>query len=145
MQERDEVAVKLIAWSRMYEIGVPEVDRQHRELIELTTKLVDAVHSGHGRAATVPVLKDLIQYTKTHFHDEEALMERVGFPDLAEHRREHERFIQEVAAAAREVLTGTGVPTTRILNFLSDWLVDHIMVFDRKIGVYMKQHGITGS
>ncbi|MCP5500069.1 MAG: hemerythrin family protein [Leptospiraceae bacterium] len=128
-----------IRWEKRYETGIERIDKQHRKLVELTSELVEATESGKARRIIVDVLKSLIYYTKTHFVDEEKIMQEVGFPEYEAHKEEHEEFIKRVHESTIDLIQGHSVPSIKLTEFLFSWLVDHILIHDKKIGNYIKQ------
>ncbi|MCB1179634.1 MAG: hemerythrin family protein, partial [Leptospiraceae bacterium] len=90
----------------------------------------------------IDVLKSLIEYTKTHFVDEEKLMKDVAYPDREIHFREHEDFINEIYSDTAEFLQGKKLPTLRLAQYLYNWLLDHIMIHDKQIGLYIRENNI---
>jgi hemerythrin len=131
-----------IRWAKKYEIGVPRIDSQHQKLFELTQDLIDGVEKGKGRQILLDVLKSLIEYTKTHFVDEERIMKEVNFPEYQVHFREHEDFIKKVYESTSEFLQGHSVPTIKLTEFLYSWLVDHILIHDKHIGIHIRENNI---
>lgn len=127
-----------IRWDKKFEIGVAKVDDQHKHLFSLTRELIEATQEGRGRRIIVDVLKSLILYTKTHFVDEETIMLKAGFPEFEMHKKEHEAFIQEVGEATKDLLEGNSVPTLKIAEFLGNWLINHVLIHDKRIGEYVR-------
>lgn len=129
-------------WEDRFLIGVESIDNQHRRLVELMVNLMEAVKTGKGRSIISPVLQELIDYTRTHFVDEEGIMTRYNYPDILPHKQDHDRFVQEITKAAREYVEKKAVPTQKILSFLAQWLVDHIMGYDQKLGDFLIDNGV---
>ncbi|MCC5814861.1 MAG: hemerythrin family protein [Leptospira sp.] len=127
-----------IKWDKKFQIGVSKIDEQHHRLFDLTRELIEATSEGKGRRIIVDVLKSLILYTKTHFVDEEAIMIKVNYPEYAIHKLEHEKFIQEVGIATKDLLEGHSVPTLKVAEFLGNWLIDHVLIHDKRIGDYIQ-------
>lgn len=131
-----------LRWEDRYTIGVKTIDDQHRTLIQLMVDLWDAIESGKGRSLISDVLQRLLDYTRTHFVDEERIMIQHNFPEFERHKTDHDRFVQEVMNAAREYVEKRSVPTQKILSFLAHWLIDHIMVYDKNLGAFLIEKGV---
>lgn len=125
----------LFKWSSDYEIGLPEIDAQHRGLVDMINDLYAAKQAGEGGAAVKKVIERLLQYTQEHFEAEEWAMKRARFPGYAEHHRAHVNLTQQVVEMLSSV---DALPTFELLNFLSDWLKTHIGNADREFGEYMR-------
>lgn len=128
-------------WDRELETGDETVDAQHRNLYAIVNELDDAIRDERARESVALVLVRVLLHAKTHFHDEEALMERIGFPELERHRDLHREFEREAEALSDEYLAGTAIATDSLAGFLHDWLIEHIGSEDRQIVTYLTGHG----
>lgn len=72
-----------------YELGVAEIDSQHRELDALVAELRNVLATPERRALVRPALKRLHQLLINHFDYEESLMQMVAYSDYAHHKRMH--------------------------------------------------------
>lgn len=121
-------------WDDSYSVGIADVDRQHRVLVEMINALDDALATGSGDAQTGEILSDLYAYAQYHFSAEEALMQRAGAP-LAEHcrthREQHRRFTETIQRLEREKV---GSELFRaLLEYLVRWLSFHILGSDKEM------------
>jgi hemerythrin-like metal-binding protein len=66
------------------------------------------VLTGQSKDALVRILDNLVAYTKGHFTSEELLLQTSGYPDLAAHKAEHERFTAQVAKVPTGLSGGQG-------------------------------------
>lgn len=119
-------------------LGIDVVDRQHRRLFEIAAR-VYANLSGDEKAyvAAASAAAELLDYTATHFADEEALMAAAGYPGLDEHRREHADLLSKVHDMEMRAAFGERNLPADMSRFLLAWLVDHIQARDRKFGEYL--------
>jgi hemerythrin len=122
----------MFGWKDTYSIGVAEIDAQHRRLFSLADELHAAMNSGKGKAVIEQVLQNLVNYTKTHFAAEERLMQRCSYPDLAPHKTQHDELTKRVVQLQQEFQAGRAMITIEVMQFLSDWLRQHIGGSDRK-------------
>jgi len=126
--------VEMFPWSSEFSVGVPEMDAHHRHLVGLLNRLHNAMVAGQGRSALASILNDLAQYTQAHFRAEEALMQRHGYPELASHRAEHERLASTVQRHIADLQASRITLTVQVMQFLKEWLVAHIMGWDKEYG-----------
>lgn len=122
-------------------IGVPQIDNQHRKLIEAIDKLMEACKQGKGRVEIEKTLVFTLQYTIKHFNDEEKLQEKHKYPGLSEHKQIHKRFTEDIAALAQEFnKLGPSIALTVKLNqSLVDWVINHISTEDKKVGEHIRK------
>lgn len=124
--------VELIAWDDSVKIGIDEVDRQHRKLIELINKLHSAMRNRAGHTVLSQIFTELVDYTEKHFSDEERLLQKSGYEKLNEHKDIHRKMVNQVKEYKDQFETGKATVTIDLMNLLSDWLVRHIQGIDRQ-------------
>ncbi len=93
------------------------------------------------------VLSGMIEYTGSHFNDEEAYMEQIAYPELKEHKEEHKQFkLRASHLCLATVEKKTSVPE-EILQFLSKWLINHILHSDMKYKTFCqsKDHKVIAA
>ena len=69
-------------WNSSLVNGVSRFDQQHQRLVALVNQLYKAMKSGQGKGAVGAVLDELVEYTATHFADEEKLDGRASVSRL---------------------------------------------------------------
>ena len=132
----------LVEWNDSYSVQNAVMDKQHQKLFDLLNNLHEAMGQGKGKEALPVVLASLVQYTKTHFADEEALLQKHNYPDLVTQKKEHAALIAQIADLQQQFQSedfSTGMKTR---DFLRRWLVDHIKGHDQKYGIFLSQKGI---
>jgi hemerythrin-like metal-binding protein len=85
-----------------------------------------------GKSVLKGILEELTQYTLDHFKLEEELMECTGYPDLKNHQQVHASLVAQVVEFKQQFEAGSTTVTLDLMNFLSDWLINHIKVVDRR-------------
>ena len=132
----------LMEWSSAISVNVQKFDDQHKKLVDLVNQLHDGMKAGQGVAMLGNVLQSLINYTATHFADEEKMMQAQGYPEYAKHKAEHDKLVGQVLDLQKKFQSGTAMLTMTVMSFLKDWLVKHIQGEDKKYGVFMNAKGI---
>ncbi len=133
----------LMEWTERLSVGIEQFDQEHKRLVAMVNELFDAVQAGRGKEALGAILDNLIDYTKTHFANEEHFLEKNGYPDLEAHRREHEALTRQVVDIQRKYHSGaTAMLSMEVMTFLKNWLVKHIQGSDKTYGGYMNEHGL---
>lgn len=127
-------------WSDDFTVHVGALDTQHQRLFQLADELFAAVMSFKDRQKVASVLRELIDYTQTHFADEERLMREAGYPDYTQHKAIHERLMRQVGEYAKRFDEGGDVALTlELLDFLKEWLIGHILETDTKYSPYVQR------
>jgi hemerythrin len=128
-----------LQWEDRYSVGHDQVDLQHRHLFELVNKLEARIKAGDDRKATIDTIQSLIDYVLVHFTDEESLMHEIGFENIHTHRWRHSEFAGKIADMALAWGEGREVTAEQIREFLTDWLLDHILTEDMQIGAAVRR------
>lgn len=129
-----------LTWSPSFSIGHEEIDRQHIKLFGYFDEFLTASSQGAAKQALVELHSRLDAYTKAHFRDEEKLMRDSGYPELDQHRRQHQGFQKRMAELRQEILEQG--PTLMVLvqtnKTLVDWLIHHVQTQDQKVGEFLQ-------
>lgn len=122
--------MEYIRWESAYALDLPEIDNQHRELLEVMNTLWACVVKAAPEKELEDVLDQLREYTRTHFVAEETLMRIQQYPQLDAHMKQHQDFIDQLTQAKGKLATNPAA-ALELLGFLKDWLVNHIDRSDR--------------
>ena len=132
----------LLTWNNTYSVGVKTIDSQHTVLFDILNDLHAAMMSGKASSLTGPILKKLVTYTKEHFAAEEAMLASTKYPGLAEHKVKHKDLIKQVEDYSARFDRGEITLNLHLLNFLRDWLTNHIQKVDHEYGPWLNKNGI---
>jgi len=127
--------MKTITWTRDLEVGIPEIDEDHKKLLKYLNDLFIACAASQGPAVLKNTLRLVQLYTREHFVHEEDLMRKMGFSGLDGHRSAHTDLISELDDLIDEFDAGASHElSNKTLQFLEDWLLHHILIDDKKFG-----------
>jgi hemerythrin len=130
------------AWSDAYSVKVQQFDAQHQKLFEIINSLADAMRTGQGENVIREVVGQLAVYTRTHFLQEEVAMRQSGYPGLPAHQAQHSHLMAEVEKHKKDLDEGRKPNLVAVLNFLRDWLVQHIQKADKNYSDHLNAHGM---
>lgn len=124
-----------------YKIGVEHIDKQHERLFEIADTAYETLTnslSADKYDQIIHILKELKDYTATHFADEEEYMEKIGYKKLFTQKMEHIQFISKLEEIDfEEIDENQDGYLLDLLNYLNDWLVHHIIEKDKQIEASM--------
>jgi hemerythrin-like metal-binding protein len=132
-----------VQWNSELELGIKEIDEQHRRLVDILNEVIHRKTSGSAGRKLEQIIEDLVDYTDYHFKAEEQIMERFGYGGLAEHRRMHDGFSDRLRVLYLNTASGDGERTDEILDFLKEWLLHHIMKVDRQYAGLVNEKGLN--
>ena len=121
-----------------YKIGVESIDEQHKKLFELADKaymLLKDEYSLDKYDKIIEIVEELKEYTIFHFKSEEEYMESINYKRLFTQKIEHEKFIKALEGIdLRHLDQNQDESLVKMLNFLNEWLTEHILGNDKLIG-----------
>lgn len=132
----------LIEWNARLSVEIEEIDQQHKQLVKLINDLDDAMHEGKGKVVIGRIISSLLQYARSHFATEEKYFSQFGYPDAPAHVQEHVSFISKAMAFKKDFDEARMGLTISVMDFLSDWLQDHIKGVDQKYGAFFREKGL---
>ena len=127
----------LMEWDDSLSVGFEEIDEDHKKLIELLNQLNDSVAADQGDAVVAEVLDGLLGYTSWHFRHEERLMQTYGYQEFPNHKQEHGELLETALTLNKEFQDGASDVPGKMLPFVKDWLTNHILGTDRKLGAFL--------
>ncbi len=129
-----------MTWKDYFSVGIPEIDRQHKQLCDKIDELYDACSHGKGAEEALKVLDFLESYTIKHFSEEEKIQQAIQYPKYQQHKALHTDFIGQIAKLKQEMTaSGATIPMVIHINqVISDWLINHIMKVDKELKNYVK-------
>lgn len=128
--------MRFFVWDPHFSTGLPELDEQHRGLIDIFNALHGTLFdAGVGEADRDTALRrafdKLMGYARQQFAAEESLMRELGLDERHQslHRRQHEQFIinlRELWADRSNERDLHG----RLMGFLVSWIGLHVLGVD---------------
>ena len=119
-------------WKDSFNIGSPEIDRQHRAFLEMLNEYYDS-GSGSTKDCIDNQLPERIKkYAAMHFGFEEQLMHEAGYKETEHQQEQHRYFESLISDLESGCHTGKADDLKRILSLLKDWFLHHILEEDRK-------------
>jgi hemerythrin len=139
--------IYIVEWDARYTIGIPIIDEQHKKLIDMTNVLYMACRKGDDAAKVYfkKVVREAVDYVRFHFTTEEKILERINYPDLVSHKKEHEDFIKEILRQVQLFHEGKKFVPNLFVRYLRDWVLTHIALSDKQYAEYLmslKKQGV---
>ncbi len=135
-----------VEWTKAIDIGHPVIDDQHRQLFDRVNRFAETIKKHRDFTLAGPVIDFLDEYVRTHFKDEEDIMEKHGYPFLDVQKDQHQRFTERFSSLEREIQESDGSDwhflLFKIQVLVVDWLVHHTCGSDRHLGKFLRLEGL---
>lgn len=124
---------EFITWKDSYALGIPAVDEDHRKLMEMLGKLHSALLGGAAGEDVNKFLADVRTRVAEHFALEERMMQATAYPDLALHKADHERLLEEIVDIMAKSRGFDEVAPDLLGVQLEDWFAVHFRTHDSRL------------
>lgn len=128
----------IFPWQAKYSVGIPQIDTQHQGLIKLINDLHTAMAAGQGKETAGKILDELVRYTEVHFNYEEGMLRQKGYSQLTAHQATHKKLTGQVVELREKYRSGKLTLCMEVMQFLKNWLADHIMGHDHQYAAELK-------
>ena len=128
-----------------YSVQIPAIDNEHKLLVALINEFSIALQideSLHSQIITEKLDK-LSHCFRNHFASEERFLLFNNYPEFDAHILEHTLLLDRLNKFESRFKTEKKAFNEKMLLFLMDWLVRHIILHDRKFGHYFQNKGLS--
>jgi hemerythrin-like metal-binding protein len=133
---------ELIEWNDAMLTGVDEIDAQHKILVDTLIEVQTKLTGNLSDPLFEQITRDLLAYAIYHFDTEEKLMRQYDYAtaahdEMATHLTQHRRFSEQVVALRANAREGNPGSRDALLTFLKNWLINHILTTDQRLGKFI--------
>ncbi|MCW5299210.1 bacteriohemerythrin [Herbaspirillum lusitanum] len=114
-----------LTWSPQMSLGITEMDNAHKALIQDLTDIMSAPDPEFSAR-----LLRIVALLENDFREEEALMEKINYPELRVHREEHAELLSTLHHVVPKAMSGDYVLPRQVLNMLPQWFLNHLVRMD---------------
>jgi hemerythrin len=125
-------------WQSSYNLGLEEIDDQHRYFVRLINKLSDELAKPGRSEHLEALIAELNAYAKFHFLSEENMMVRAGYPSYHEHKSHHAHLIDLLGTKELQLQVSQGEDAkAQLIEYLIKWFLNHTNEEDRRFVEFM--------
>jgi len=129
-----------IEWTKVFETGHAEIDREHKAIVDIINRLEDMPEDEYSEDVG-DILCQLTEYVIVHFGREEQMMLRVRYPDYDAHMLSHCQFFAHLTRFTYGFETRQTGLSRDIQEYLAGWLVEHEAIEDAAFIRYWLAYG----
>jgi hemerythrin len=130
----------LLHWKDHYSVGIEAVDHEHKELIDLINRLHDELAAKGAAASVETFLGDVFKAISAHFALEERFMREHGYDQLASHKADHERLLDEIRAIMDDFVEDEERGRDGLSARLDAWFSRHFETHDARLHHALGSH-----
>ncbi len=134
--------IKKLEWEDKYSVGVTEIDDQHKRMFVVINELLDAIHTNTPAEHLGNIIDSLVKYKIFHFATEEKYFKEFNYEETETHIAEHHKFNERLTALKEKYPEPTIDFAFELVDFLEDWLINHLMTVDQKYVKCFHDHGL---
>jgi hemerythrin-like metal-binding protein len=123
----------LIEWKEQYSLGVPAVDYEHRELVDLINELYGNVTGSGTKITVLDFLGELYTRIAAHFALEEKVMRDNDYDEYVDHKTDHERLLDDIRDLMDDYEDGVNVDVEAFGKRLDEWFSEHFRTRDARL------------
>ena len=117
----------------------PLLENDHQKLMTLIETLDKCVMNGHSVSQVNQYLDAFVSLAKDEFENEENLMKEYHYPDFNEHRKEHERLLEQLLSVHEQLKKGHTPFGEEYMHWLRNWLETHLLDADSLLDEFLYQ------
>lgn len=127
----------MFEFTEEYRTGIELIDKEHEHLFDIIAGADELIRNEFipdKYDNIMALLNELTEYTKVHFADEEAYMEKIHYDGLGVQKAAHAGFVEKLEDIEQEGFEENQQQVLLdLLDFLFGWLVQHILKMDKNI------------
>lgn len=125
--------MNLIDWQDEFSVGVPSIDYEHQQLIELINQLNTMAGWGDSYDNVIDALGEIYVQISSHFALEEKIMRDSHYDGYAEHKADHENLLDELRDIMDKVDDDGAYDESRLGSELRRWFSEHFRTHDARL------------
>jgi hemerythrin-like metal-binding protein len=128
------IKLQRLEWREAFSVGNPSIDHEHRELIALLNAIIDRLEEGGEWDAVADFLGEVNARISAHFALEEKIMREHRYDQLADHKGDHERLLDDIRDIMDAFEQGsTGERRGEFAERLREWFLIHSKTRDARL------------
>ena len=130
----------LLSWKPSYSLGIPSVDLEHREMIDMINTVYAGLDENAGPEQIETVLENIYAGIASHFALEERHMREAKYHEYQEHKDQHEDLLDQIRDMMDDFDVDPSTGRDSLRKNLSDWFGKHFATFDARLHHHLGDH-----
>jgi hemerythrin-like metal-binding protein len=126
-------------WDDKYSVDNEELDNHHQKLFDILNRLYISCFEENEADVLAATYQDLLAYIDYHFSAEELYMKQLDYDSVLNHVTMHNTFNNRISSLQQQIDHNNLAATKELIVYLGNWLLNHVLVEDRKYAVHAAQ------
>jgi len=122
-------AIKPLEFLERYKVGIPEIDAEHRNLVDRMNALAHDLKSGQDPTTLEYDVRAMVELLRTHFANEASLLAPLPYDGTMDTRARNLRFLEELHCILLHVNSQS---IALAIRHLYDFLIPHLLHLDQR-------------
>jgi len=122
----------LLNWRAEYSVNQEVLDSHHKQLFSLLNTVYENVMNSLEVCSVLPLIDELMEYTRSHFTMEEQHMRDNGYQEIDAHISKHREFTHTIEAIKSHYHGNNLEAAQELMVVLGEWLLQHVLKEDMK-------------
>ena len=132
-----------VQWLETFELGVPEIDGDHRVIVSLMKAVEASLAGGHNKQA-IPLIDLLIAFAADHFRREETLLAAWNYPELTVHCQYHRGLLETIDHIKKACLEKKGSESFKdCCDEMMRYIIDDVVQGDMHIKSHLQHSNLV--
>lgn len=128
----------LIEWKEEFKLGIPSVDHEHHQLIDLINQAHAEMMGAGSEASVADFLAEIHSRIASHFALEERIMRASRYREYEEHKADHERLLDAIREIMENYELGAYEDYHETLGrHLEEWFTVHFKTKDARLHAFL--------
>jgi hemerythrin len=123
----------LIEWKDEFNVGIPSVDHEHRELVEMINALYADLSRPESDDTVMDFLGEIYAKISAHFALEEKIMREQKYDQFVDHKQDHERLLDEIRDIMDYYEDTVAFDEQELERRLTAWFTEHFKTKDARL------------
>jgi hemerythrin-like metal-binding protein len=126
--------VPFIVWREEFSIGVPAVDQEHQEMIQLINEAHDVLsRQDNFEVSAIEFLGEIYEKISAHFSREEKIMIESHYDQYVDHKSDHKRLLDDILDIMENIKNQTYYNEQIFSQQLNVWFGNHFKTKDARL------------
>jgi len=134
----------MIDWNNGLNLGIKNLDDDHKKLLAIINKLLEALHAFKSEDAKKILFEELQKCIKVHFEKEKNLLKKYNYSKLDDNIKIYNNFNKKLTNLKKRLLASNDSNTNQEISFfLTDLFFNHIVEDNFPAINYLSNHNNT--